>query len=63
MKHNGTKRLETKRLVLRRFEITDAEDAYYNWCNNSNVAKYVMWQAHKNVEETKELIDTWIKKL
>lgn len=61
MKYLGTKKLETKRLILRRFKIEDAEDMYNNWASNPNVSKYVMWETHKDVNETKELLEEWVR--
>ena len=56
----GTKEIETDRLLLRRIRLEDAEGAYKNWCSNYNVTRYVTWNKHKNVDETKELFKTWI---
>lgn len=52
-----TKIFETERLILRKFEITDAEDMYKNYCSNENVAKYVRWTAHKSLNETKAYLE------
>ena len=60
MKYLGTKTLETKRLILRKVHETDYKDAFKNWCNSENVAKYVIWNKHKNEEETKILYTKWI---
>ena len=35
MNHLGTQRIETKRLILRRFVIEDAEAMYQNWASDS----------------------------
>ena len=35
--------------------------AYANWCSRDAVARYVVWEKHKNELETKELFDYWIK--
>lgn len=35
MKHCGTQRLETERLILRRFVKEDSEAVYKNWGNRS----------------------------
>ncbi len=56
MKHTGTVRLETKRLILRRFELSDAEDAYHNWTNDDEVTKYLTWTTHKSIQTTKSYI-------
>ncbi len=61
MIHKGTKALETDRLLLRRFVLEDAGAMYNNWASNPNVTKYVMWEAHKDINETKELLKAWIK--
>lgn len=39
MNHCGTKRLETERLILRRFVIGDAEAMYRNWASDGEVTK------------------------
>ncbi len=61
MIHKGTKKLDTNRLILRRFKIEDANDMYNNWASNPNVSKYVTWSPHKDVNDTKKLLEEWIK--
>ena len=39
MKSIECKTLETKRLILRKFEITDAKDMYNNWATDENSVK------------------------
>ena len=41
MKNLGTKRLETDRLVLRRFVIEDAMDMYQNWASDPEVTRFL----------------------
>lgn len=41
MKHCGTQRLETERLILRRFVIEDADAMYKNWASDDEVTKYL----------------------
>ena len=53
----GTKTIETKRLILRKLEISDLEQVYNNWCSDPKVTKYVTWDMHKNIEQTKEYIN------
>lgn len=62
MNHLGTRELATQRLTLRRFEIEDAENAFYNWTNNDEVTKYLTWSTHSSVEDTEELLEKWIGK-
>lgn len=61
MTHKGTRVLETERLILRKVEITDAEFMYKNWCADSEVTRYLIWSPHKNVEESREIAEEWVK--
>lgn len=56
MQHLGTKQLETDRLILRRFTEDDTADMFNNWVKDPEVSKYLIWQPHANVEETKEYL-------
>ena len=60
MNHKGTVELETKRLILRRFKIEDAEDMFNNWAQSEEVTRYLSWFCHKSIEDSKEVISTWI---
>lgn len=60
MKHAGTKTIETARLVLRRLEPTDAEMMFRNWTGDDHVTRFLRWDAHKTIEETKKMIRQWI---
>lgn len=48
--------INTKRFYLRKFKITDAENMFNNWANDSEVTKYLTWQPHKSVEASLEFI-------
>ena len=56
MRHTGTQTIATERLTLRRFNIEDAENMYYNWASDPEVTRYLTWQPHKSVEETAEIL-------
>lgn len=58
----GTKRIETERLILRRFVISDAPGMFYGWASDKNVTKYVSWSAHKDLAETLNIIENWINR-
>lgn len=60
MKHLGTVKLETERLILRRFVKEDAEAMFNNWANDSEVTKHMTWTPHGDISLTKLLIDNWI---
>ena len=57
LNHQGTQKIKTKRLSLRKFKITDAEDMFNNWANDSEVTKYLSWPYHKDLSATKNIID------
>lgn len=60
MNHLGTRELATNRLTLRRFEIEDAENMYYNWASDPEVTKYLVWQPHESVEASETILREWI---
>lgn len=60
MNHCGTQTIETNRLILRRFEVSDAEAMYRNWASSPAVAKFLTWAPHKDVEETRALLTEWV---
>ena len=39
----------------------DSEDMFYGWANDPEVTKYMTWNPHKTVEETKQILSMWIK--
>ena len=56
----GTITLETENLILKKFKIEDAEGMYYGWATDPESNKYLLWELHNNIEETKEIIQKWI---
>ena len=60
MIHIGTQTIETDRLLLRKYEITDAEDMFRNWVTDPEVSRFFGWKPHENIEETKSLLQGWI---
>ena len=60
MEHRGTQSIETKRLVLRKFSINDAEAMYRNWASDPEVTKYLTWPAHTDVEISKAVLEDWV---
>ena len=42
MRHGGTQKLETERLLLRRFVVEDAEAMFGNWASDPEVTKYLI---------------------
>ena len=60
MNHQGTVTLTTERLILRRFRIEDAEEAYRNWMSSEKVTKHLTWPPHKSAEESRDYIQSVI---
>lgn len=60
MKHCGTKRLETERLILRKFVIEDAKAMFENWASDLEVTKYLTWPAHDSVDASRMVLKDWI---
>ena len=53
----GTNTIETKRLILRRMEATDALMIYNNWASDTLVTRYLTWNTHQSLDVTKEYVD------
>ena len=60
MKRPGTKRLETPRLVLRRFTMNDAKKMYRNWAGDGLVTKYLSWPTHESEADSEAVPREWI---
>lgn len=58
----GTQTIETSRFILRKVNLSDAEDMFQNWASDENVARYVTWLAHKDISTTIKVIEAWINK-
>lgn len=61
MKNCGTQRIETDRLILRRFVIEDADAMYKNWASDSEVTKFLTWPPHPSVDVSRGIIEDWLK--
>ena len=53
-------RVETKNLVLREIQMTDAKD-FFEYYTGKNICKYLDWNGPKNIEEAEEYIYIWRK--
>ncbi len=57
----GTRRIETERLTLRRFRMTDARPMYETWTSDPVVARYMRWRTHTSVMETRLTVSHWVQ--
>ncbi len=62
MNHQGTKKMETGRLLLRRFTVEDAEGFFQNVTSDQEVNRFLTWPFHETVEDTKTLLSEWVKR-
>lgn len=46
--------LETDRLRLRPLSVKDADEAFKNWTSDRDVARFMRWKLHSDVNETRE---------
>ena len=60
LNHKGTEKLETKRLILRKFRMEDYLAMYNNWACEDIVTKFLTWPTHSNPEVTKSVLTDWI---
>lgn len=60
MNKAGTQRIETERLILRRFKTDDAEDMYRNWASDPEVTRFLTWPVHPSEDVTKALLADWV---
>lgn len=61
LNHKGTQRLETERLILRRYAVEDAQAMYDNWASDPEVARYLTWDPHPSPDATRMLLELWVK--
>ena len=59
MTHLGTQYIETDRLILRRFELSDAQAMFDNWASDTQVTKYLIWPTHTDTAVTKAVLKAW----
>ncbi len=60
MNDRGTVRLETGRLILRRFTADDAADMFHNWAGDAEVTRFLVWPPHAGVDVTAAVIAAWM---
>ena len=61
MNHAGTVQLKTPRLVLRQFQIADAETMYRNWASDPEVTKFMTWPTHNSADISRMVLESWVR--
>ena len=54
--------LETDRLLLRKVSMDDLDQIYENWSSDKRTNEYLTFLPHTSKEQTKKMIDYWLKK-
>ncbi len=62
MNYIGTKRLETERLILRKFEENDYKDMFKNYGSSEKVTRFLTWNAYTKEEDCKDFLNNFILK-
>ena len=60
IKQIKTQTINTNRLTLRRFTREDAPDMFRNWVNDADVCRYLSWEPHGDIENTKAIVNSWL---
>lgn len=58
MKHIGTQRIETQRLILRRFTAEDSPAMFRNWASDPHVTEYLIWPAYTDESGVAEYLQS-----
>ena len=61
MNHLGTQKIQTERLILRKFQLQDAKYVFENWAGDSDVTEYLSWLPHADIKVSEDYIKTLIK--
>ena len=56
--HQGTKKIETQRLLLRKYCESDAADIFKNYASDEEVTRFLPWEPYENVEDVKLFISS-----
>lgn len=61
MNHCGTKTIETDRLLLRAFRLSDITAAYKNWTSDGKVTEFLRWPTHSDISITESVVKDWVE--
>ncbi len=57
--HKGTKILETPRLLLRPYRMTDAGAMFERWASDPEVTRFLTWPTHESVKVSQRVLEDW----
>ena len=56
---HGTRRLTTRRLLLRPFAAGDAPAMFRTWASDEETVRFLRWSAHRDEAETRRVLAGW----
>lgn len=59
---NGTKLIDTNRLILRKITMNDSNDLFINWGSDIKTNEFLTFKCHESEDTTKKMINYWLKK-
>ena len=59
--HKGTKDIKTKRLLLRKYRLSDVQQMFHNYASDPAVTRFLNWEPYQNVDEVKNFLTASIK--
>ena len=62
MKKTGTQKIETRRLILRRYRMEDADDMFRHWASDPEVTRFLTWPTHTGADITAMVLKDWISR-
>lgn len=60
MRHFGTRKFETERLICRRFKMSDCEDCFMNWAADPDIQLEYGEPVYETASQVKELLTKYI---
>jgi tRNA (cmo5U34)-methyltransferase len=57
LNHIGSQKIETERLILRKYSADDAILLYRNWANDPDVFEFTRMLPHQNLDDTREFVE------
>lgn len=57
----GTREIQTKRLLLRRFSIEDLKDMHDGWASREECSRYFPWNPVTDIADTRRRLQSWME--
>lgn len=61
LNHKGTKEIRTERLILRKYQLSDAKGMFENYANDERVTRYLLWMPYDSSNDIIPFLEMTIK--